>query len=140
MKQLLMVLSFVVIAPATQAQGLFDAARGQYGSATDPATSCAINPHQLDFVANPPHAMMTWDAPKDDGIGQPRTFERYDIEDHDTRTMTLRAEGDFRPDPAGGRFWVLQLTQNPPGYCWRRPDWPQLRCEDQQLRCENATS
>ncbi len=30
---------------------------GQYGSANDPETSCAVNPHQLDFMASPPHAL-----------------------------------------------------------------------------------
>jgi hypothetical protein len=131
---------FVMGAHAAQGQALFDAARGQYGSATDPATSCSANPHEMTFMASPPHMMLTWDQPKDDGVGQPRRFERYDVEDFDDTTMTLRAEGEFRPDPEGGRFWVLQMTQTPPGYCWRRPDWPSVRCEDQQLRCENATS
>jgi hypothetical protein len=140
MRASLVLCLLVLMAPAAQGQALFDAARGQYGSATDPATSCASNPHQLDFMASPPHAMMTWAQPKSDGVGQPRRFERYDIEDYDAGAMTLRAEGDFRPDPEGGRFWVLQLTQTPPGYCWRRPDWPQVRCEDQQLRCESPTS
>ena len=122
------------------AQTLFDAAPGQYGSATDAATDCDTNPHDLTFQISPPHLMLTWDQPKDDGIGQPRTMERYDIEDHDTETLTLREEGDFRPDRSGGRIWVMQMTANPPGYCWRRPDWPQVRCEGQQLRCEKPTS
>lgn len=135
-----LILMAMLMAEPASAQTVFDGARGQYGSAVDPATSCATNPHRLDFMANPPHAMMTWDKPKDGGVGQPRTFERYDVEDYDADTMTLREEGDFRPDLEGGRFSVLQLTQNPPGYCWRRPDWPLVRCQEQQLRCENATS
>ena len=125
---------------AAHAQTVFDAVRGEYGSAADPATSCAINPHQLDFIANPPHAVLTWQKPKNDGVGQHRSFERYDIEDHDSGTMTLREEGDFRPDRAGGPIWEFQITRIPPGYCWRRPDWPQVQCVDQQLRCENVTS
>jgi len=132
--------ALLLCAPAAEGQALFDAIRGQYGSATDPATSCAANPHQLDFTTSPPHAVMTWGQPKDDGVGRPRTYERYDIEDYDAGTMTLEADGDFRPDRAGGLLWVLQITQDPPGYCWRRPDWPQVRCAEQQLRCENATS
>lgn len=91
-------------------------------------------------MSQPPHLMLTWQRPKEDGVGQKRSFERYDLEAHDGRSMTLREEGDFRPDRAGGPFWVLQLTQNPPGYCWRRPEWPLVRCQDQQLRCESATS
>ena len=136
----ILALCLICLAHASCAQQVFDAARGQYGSASDPATSCAANPHQLDFEASPPHANMTWDRPKSGPPGQTRTHERYDIEAYDATTMTLREEGDYRPDPQGGRIWVLQLTQTPPGYCWRRPDWPQVRCQDQQLACENATS
>jgi hypothetical protein len=133
-------LALVLLAAPVQAQAVFDGAKGRYGSATDTANSCAANPHEMTFQTSPPHMMLTWDQPKDDGVGQPRRFERYDVEGFDDTTMTLREEGDFRPDPEGGRFWVLQMTQNPPGYCWRRPDWPTVRCEDQQLLCENATS
>ncbi|MEO8242634.1 MAG: hypothetical protein ABI832_09980 [bacterium] len=138
--RVMLVLSLCVMTGPALAQQVFDTARGQYGSASDPNTSCAANPHQLDFMTSPPHALLTWERPKDGPPGKTRNFERYDVEDFDDLTMTLREEGDFRPDPEGGRFWVLQLTENPPGYCWRRPDWPQVRCEDQQLRCENATS
>ena len=137
----LLALCLIAFSPAAQAQALFDAARGQYGSATDPATSCAANPHQMDFEANPPHLNLTWERLKEGPPGQPRAHERYDIETFDDTTMTLREEGDFRPNADGkGRYWVLQMTQMPAGYCWRRPDWPSVRCEDQQLRCENATS
>ena len=84
---------------------------------------------------------MTWERLKEGPAGRPRTHERYDIKRYDDTTMTLREEGDYRPDPEGrAGYWVLQLTQTPPGYCWRRPDWPTVRCEDQQLRCESATS
>ena len=64
---------------AADGQAFFGAAHGQYGSATDRATSCAANPHQLDFMANPPHAMLNWEKRKDDGVGRSRSFERYDI-------------------------------------------------------------
>jgi hypothetical protein len=133
-------LCLICLAQTAAAQAVFDAARGQYGSATDPATSCAANPHQVEFEPSPPHANLTWERVKVGPSGQPRTHERYDVEGYDDTTITLREEGDYRPDPGAGRYWVLQLTQTPPGYCWRRPDWPQVRCEDQQLRCENATS
>ena len=134
-------LALICLAHAAPAQALFDAARGQYGSATDPATSCAANPHEMDFEPSPPHLNLTWNSLKEGPAGRPRAHERYDIEGFDDSTMTLRQEGDYRPDPDGlGPFWVLQFTGTPPGYCWRRPDWPSVRCEDQQLRCENATS
>lgn len=129
----------LLCAPA-MAQNQVKDAPGQYGSALDAATSCDTNPHQLGFQTSPPHLILTWSKPKDDGIGQPRTMERYDVETYDTETLTLGEEGDFRPDRAGGRIWVMQMTQNPPGYCWRRPDWTQVRCEGQQLRCEKPTS
>ena len=141
MNRILALPLFLLLAGAAQAQPVFDAMRGQYGSATDPKTSCAANPHQMDFMSSPPHVLLTWDKDKDDGVGQPRHFERYDIETFDDSTMTLREEGDFRPNADGkGAFWILQMTETPRGYCWRRPDWPSVRCEDQQVRCENATS
>jgi hypothetical protein len=134
-------LALICLAHTAGAQAVLDAARGQYGSATDPATSCAANPHEMNFEASPPHVNLTWQALKDGPSGQPRTHERYDIETFDDKTMTLREEGDYRPNTDGqGPYWILQLTQTPLGYCWRRPDWPTVRCEDQQVRCENATS
>ncbi len=134
-------LCLICLAQAAPAQDLFDAARGQYGSATDPATSCAANPHRMDFEPSPPHLNLTWDRLKQGPSGQPRSHERYDIETWDDTTMLLREEGDYRnKDDGKGRFWIMQFTQTPPGYCWRRPDWPSVRCEDQQQRCENATS
>lgn len=135
----LILLSLLMAGPAA-AQTLLDVAPGQYGSASDSATSCAANPHQLSFMTSPAHVILTWSQPKDDGTGQPRTLERYDIVDYDDTTLTLREEGDFRPDRAGGRMWVMQMTQNPTGYCWRRFDWPQVRCEDQQVLCEQPVS
>lgn len=75
----LILFAMMLCAPVVHAEAVFDTARGQYGSATDSATSCAANPHRLDFMASPPHAMLTWQKPKDDGVGQPRSFERYDI-------------------------------------------------------------
>ena len=133
-------LILLLLCSPAMAQNLAESAPGQYGSATDSATSCATNPHDLGFQTSPPHLILTWPQPKDDGVGQPRTLERYDIGAYDAQTLTLREEGDFRPDRPGGRIWVMQMTENPPGYCWRRPDWPQVRCEDQQLRCEKPTS
>ncbi len=137
----ILALCLISLAHAAPAQPLFDAARGQYGSASDTATSCAANPHEMDFEPSPPHLNLTWESLKEGPSGQPRSHERYDIEAFDDTTMTLREEGDYRPNADGmGRFWILQFTQNPPGYCWRRPNWPSVRCEDQQVRCENATS
>jgi hypothetical protein len=129
----------LVIAPQiAPAQGLEEAARGRYGSARDPLSSCAANPHELGFLASPPHLVLTWDQPRTEGGPQ---REVYDLEGPLAGGFLLRQEGSYHADPAAeGPYWVLQLTRNPEGYCWRRPDWPQVRCEDQQLRCEAATS
>ena len=135
----LILIPLLICSPAS-AQSLVDDAPGLYGSATDSANSCATNPHELSFQTRPPHVILTWSQTKDDGVGQPRTMERYDIEDYDATTLTLREEGDFRPDRAGGRIWIMQMMQNPSGYCWRRPDWPSTQCKDQQLRCEKPIS
>jgi hypothetical protein len=136
----ILALCLIGLAPAASAQAIFDLATGQFGSASDPATSCAANPHEMSFEDSPPHLNLTWQSVKEGPVGRPRTNERFDIEGLDDRSMTLREEGDYRPDRAIGPFWVLQFTETPAGYCWRRPEWPEVRCEDQQLRCENATS
>lgn len=132
---------FLILTDAAAAQAVFDALRGQYGSAADPATSCAANPHQLDFMAQPPHALLTWAQPKPDGSGGLVTGERYDILDFDDRSLTLRLEGETRRTDGGGRpVWILRLTQAPPGYCWGRADWSVVRCEAAQLRCDSSIS
>ena len=137
----LFALCLIMLGAPALTQTLFDAVSGQYGSASDPATSCAVNPHELDFEAAPPHLDLTWQSLKVGPSGTARTHERYDIEGMDDTAIILREEGDYRPNTDGqGRFWVMQFTQTPAGYCWRRPDWPQVRCEDQQLRCEASTS
>lgn len=122
-------------------QSVFDKARGQYGSATDPVTSCGNNPHQLDFMAYPPHALLSWAKPTTGKTGLPTTGERYDILGNDDTSLTLRLEGDNRRTDRGGQaIWILRLTTNPQGYCWGRTDWSVVRCEQQQVRCDNATS
>ena len=126
---------------AAGAQSLLDGFRGQYGSASDPATSCATNPHQLDFMAQPPHALFQWQTPKVDPSGAMVSGERYDLLDYDDKTLTLRQEGDSRRTDSGAHpIWILRLTDDPKGYCWGRTDWPVVRCEDAQLRCDASTS
>ena len=130
-----------ILATSAGAQTVFDRARGQYGSASDPATTCAANPHQLDFMTYPPHALLSWSKPRFDENGLPTTGERYDILSNDDSSLILRLEGDNRRTDTGAQaIWVLRLTTNPQGYCWGRTDWPVVRCERQQVRCDNATS
>ncbi len=135
---LVLLLALPDLAPA---QSVFERALGQYGSATDPATSCAANPHQLDFMAQPLHAMFNWQTPKVGPSGAMVSGERYDILDYDDHSLTLRQEGDVRRTDSGAQpVWILRLTADPQGYCWGRTDWPQVHCEDQQLRCDNPSS
>lgn len=134
----LFLLASAAIAPA---QSVIDGLRGQYGSASDPATSCAQNPHQLDFIANPPHALFLWDKPWTDKDGNTISEKRFDLMGADANSLTLRLEGDPARTASGGRpTWILRQTTSPDGYCWGRADWPLVHCEDQQLRCEKATS
>jgi hypothetical protein len=118
------------------AQSVFDRAAGLYGSATNPAESCAVNPHHLDFMAAPPHAIFTWAHPVQDHVGQTRSHARYDILGYDENSITLRLEGqDLHTDSGGQAIWILRLTSNPEGYCWGRTDWPDVRCVEPAVRC-----
>lgn len=131
---------FASLLPAA-AQEVVDSLRGDYGSASDPATSCAANPHHLDFMAQPPHALFDWTRPWTDNDGFPVSHRRYDILDLSETTLTLRREGDTARTADGGRpIWILRQTTSPEGYCWGRADWPSVHCEDQQVRCDKATS
>jgi hypothetical protein len=126
---------------SASAQGVFDRLLGQYGSASDPSTSCASNPHELSFEAQPPHANFTWTEAWTDVDGRTVSHKRYDMLDYDDSSLTLRLEGDSSRTADGGRpIWILRLTTAPEGYCWGRADWPSVHCENQQVRCEKATS
>lgn len=134
-------LVFLLTFGAAQAQDVFSTLRGQYGSASDPATSCAANPHELDFIAQPPHAIFVWSQPWTDADGTSVSDRRYDLLDYSDTTLTLRLEGDTRRTDTGDRpIWILRQTTEPEGYCWGRSDWPSVHCEDQQVRCDKATS
>jgi hypothetical protein len=131
----------LLLASPAMAQDVTPILDGLFGSATDPAASCAANPHELAIIDDRPHLARIWKSPVTGSAGSPRLREVYDVERFDSTALILSEEGIYRADPEGmGGLWVMQMTQNPPGYCWRRPDWPEARCEDQQLRCENATS
>jgi hypothetical protein len=137
----LLALALTAFASPALAQDGYEALEGLFGSANDPAASCAANPHELDIIDNRPHLARTWKQPVTGTAGSPRLREVYDVEAFDGSSMILMEEGLYHADLEGtGGPWVLQLTQTPPGYCWRRPNWPLVRCEDQQLRCEDATS
>ncbi|MBI1220357.1 MAG: hypothetical protein GC186_17620 [Rhodobacteraceae bacterium] len=128
-------LALLLAAPAG-AQTVFDRAVGLYGSAVNPAESCTQNPHRLDFMAAPPHALFHWAHPAPDASGQMRDRERYDILDYDDGSITLRREGDPQVTADGHLpIWILRLTSTPAGYCWGRTDWPSVRCERQAVRC-----
>lgn len=141
MRALLAIAFVVTLTHAASAQAVFDTLRGQYGSAADPATSCAANPHQMDFMVQPPHALFNWDQPRVLAEGATVQHERYDILNYDDGSLTLHQDGRPRPTDGGGRpVWILRLTEEPKGYCWGRADWPVVRCEEQQVRCDASTS
>jgi hypothetical protein len=124
------------------AQGLADTMRGSlFGSASDPAGSCAVNPHLIEFTGGRPHLLLIWDAPWTNADGEIETNRRYDLLAMDGSTFTLRDEHERQVTEAGDLpLWILRRTTQPEGYCWGRTDWPQLRCEDQQLRCDASLS
>ncbi len=139
--RLLLALALTALCHPAFAQDGYEALDGLFGSASDPAASCAANPHEMDIIDDRPHLARTWKSPITGSAGSPRLREVYDVLAFDGKAMILTEEGLYHADPEGtGGPWVMQMTQSPPGYCWRRPDWPSVRCEDQQLRCENATS
>lgn len=133
--------SLALFAGPARGQEALERLRGSFGSASDAASSCAANPHELAIIDDRPHLARIWTLPYTGEMGGPRLREVYDLEAFDGRAMTLTEEEPYRDDPDGiGKPWVLQFTNAPDGYCWRRPDWPVTRCEDQQLRCLAPTS
>ena len=130
-----------ILPSLASAQDLVDTMRGLYGSASDPAGSCHSNPHRLDFLADPPHLFLMWNAPWTNAQGVSEHNRRYDLLASDGSTFTLRREDEPQQTDAGTRpIWILRHTAQPEGYCWGRSDWPLMRCEDQQLRCDAPVS
>ncbi len=114
---------------------------GSYGSAHDPAGSCQVNPHTFGFLAQPPHLFILWKAPWVNDKGETESNRRYDLLGMDGSTFTLRREDDAARTEDGSRpIWILRKTSDPEGYCWGRTDWPTVRCEDQQVRCDAPVS
>lgn len=114
---------------------------GKFGSASDPAASCAANPHELVIIDDRPHLARIWQKPVTGSAGGERLREIYDVVEFDGTSMILTEEDLYLADPEGtGGPWELKMTTLPVGYCWRRPDWPEVRCEDQQLRCDAPVS
>jgi len=139
--RLILLLLLLMLATPAAAQSVYDRAAGQYGSASDPATSCASNPHVLSFQAQPPHLILEWQTPRIDADGGTTSYERFDLLDSDDSSFMLRLEGSPERTADGSRpTWILRLTDNPQGYCMGRTDWPVVRCEDQQVRCEKPVS
>lgn len=119
----------------------FDGFRGLYGSATDPAASCAANPHRLDFAGQRIHAVLDWQIPWINPQGREVTSRRFDVWGQKDGVLTLEEDGPAERLADGSLpTWHLRLTDSPKGYCWGRADWPVVRCEDQQVLCSAATS
>jgi hypothetical protein len=130
-------LCLCLFAPTAGAQEALRTLPGLYGSASDPALSCDANPHHLEVMTSPPHLMLTWGKSAPDPRGGRTGHLVYDMLAADAATLTLRLEGETRAASDGGPvIWTLRQTED--GYCWARPDWPVMRCEDRQLRCDAA--
>lgn len=131
-------LALIAVSLATPlvAQTAPDIAAGRYGSATNPLESCTTNPHELSFIANPPHALFLWSLPRPDRSGRLSREEVYDLRDANKTSLSMQREGDA-PLPETGRrpTWILRLTET--GYCWGRADWPLVRCVEPAIRCNN---
>ena len=138
----LCLLTLSLFASPTRGQEALDLLKGSFGSASDAAASCAVNPHRLEIIDDRPHLARIWGTPYQGNAGATRLREVYDLESSHGTELTLREEDVYRADSEGrqGGIWQMQFTNTPSGYCWRRPDWPITRCEDQQLRCESPTS
>jgi hypothetical protein len=141
MRHILTLALFAFACPA-QGQEALNLLQGKFGSASDAAASCATNPHDLAIIDDRPHLARIWEKPYQGSAGAPRLREVYDLESAHGTSLTLHEEGTYRADSDGqvGGLWVMQFTHSPEGYCWRRPDWPITRCEDQHLRCEAPIS
>lgn len=119
------------------AQSLADPWTGLWGSVADPALSCATNPHRIDLMDSPPHAFLTWARPRIDADGQVSREATFDILQAGPGTLTLRREGRREVTETGQPlFRILRLTEGGARYCWGRSDWPVVRCEDHQERCD----
>jgi hypothetical protein len=110
---------------------------GLYGSATDPSLSCEVNPHRLAVTADELRVVMEWDRTAPDPRGGTTGALDYTIIGIEGPKLTLRLEVD-NPAPSEPGFLIRTLRQTGDGYCWTRPDWPAIRCEDPQLRCDAA--
>jgi hypothetical protein len=121
------------------AQSVFDGLEGLYGSTTDPAASCAANPHRLTLLASPPHVLLTWKEAVDDPEAGWSVSERFDILGSDGGAVILRHEGHALRGDGGTAFWVMRRTTNPEGYCWGRTDRPTVFCERPQERCDQSS-
>lgn len=136
-------LSLALLTLTTPALGQsgFEMLEGSFGSANDPAATCAANPHRLSIIDDRPHLARIWEQPYAGPTGAARLREVYDVNGIDAMALTLSQDGPFHDTSDGkGNTWVMQFTQNPAGYCWRRPDWPETQCQDQQLRCDAPIS
>ena len=119
-----------------RADALSDLAGGKFG-ATEGLATCALNPHMFGTMQSPPHVILTWTIPVSQQGAAPSDQAVYDLLSADGDVLTLRREGENLTGPDGApAFHLLRRTVNPDGYCWGRTDWPVIRCEEQQVRCD----
>jgi hypothetical protein len=135
--RLLPALAFLVpLASPAAADALSALTGGKFG-ATEGLSTCALNPHVFGTIPSPPHVVLTWTIPLSQQGAAPSDRAVYDLLSADGDVLTLRREGENLTGPDGApAFHLLRRTTNPDGYCWGRTDWPVIRCEEQQVRCD----
>lgn len=119
------------------AQEILTRATGVYGIAEEPSASCEVNPHRIEFVADPPRAIFTWNEPVRGYDGALRDRVVYDVRSSGTMGPTLALQGETRTTPDGALVvWDMRVAIDGSGYCWHRTDWPLLACTRAYLRCD----
>ena len=135
-------LAFVFIAtPAIAGGDLQAQLAGPYGAVDDPAYSCAQNPIDLRFEDQPPHAVFSWNSPRQIFDDSTTTKVIYDLVEEVPNGLVMRLEGENRMTEAGDPVvWILRPDADLRGFCWGRTDWPVVRCEPRFRRCDLAPS
>ena len=85
----LIALTLIALSLPAHAQDGYEVLDGLFGSASDPAASCAANPHELDVIDNRPHLARTWKSPVTGSAGSSRLREVFDVEAFDGTAMIL---------------------------------------------------
>lgn len=139
MRTWLSLVALILSACPPGAQEILDRAEGLYGIAEEPSASCEVNPHQIEFIADPPRAIFTWNEPIEGYDGALHDRAVYDILAAGSMGPTLALQGETRTTPEGALVaWDMRVAIDGSGYCWHRADWPLLACSRTYMRCDGA--